>query len=381
MRHTRPSPASLLAIAGATLASLCAAIASADSIVLRTQVRLAPHETIARLRDIAYLEGDAAVRLGATEVADLGASATLELSLDEIRAKILAASATANLIDLSGRSVTIRSASAGKPVAMRGLALPAGAVPAEVPATAVAAVSDRIEFFADEARNLPTPRGLIAEMIGNVHAKNGARVRLAVSGASSDLLDERPGLRRFEVFPLSAITSDLVRMRIVAREGDNVVGRTEISVEPLLEAQVATAVSAVRKGGAIGGAVDLRTEWVKPSEFRALPTPTQLEASAATAKGAIAKGERITNKDITKPVQIRRNDKVVVRRELGSVSIELNAVAEEDGAVGETIRFRAVDRKDRRDQRVFMAEVLGNGRAIIRDGDRAVATNDGGSRS
>jgi flagella basal body P-ring formation protein FlgA len=70
---------------------------------------------------------------------------------------------------------------------------------------------------------------------------------------------------------------------------------------------------------------------------------------------------------VVQAAQIRRNEKVTIRRELGTMAVEISAIAEEDGALGETIRFRAVDRKDRRDQRTFTAEVTGPGRAVIRD--------------
>ena len=363
----------------ATVALACAALAWADSIVLRSSVRLAENETVVRLRDVAYLDGDAAVRLGGTELADLAAGgsqrASLELSIDEIRSKLLAASSSANLIDLSGRTVLVRSAKAGKPVAMKGLAIDPNAAPAIAPAaanaTAVAAADSRIEFLAEEATDLTTPRGLIAEVLRNAFAKRGARLRLAIAGTDDRFLDQRAAGFRFEAFPLTSLTADLVRIRVLVRDGDRVVSRTDLAIQPTLEATVATATSSLRKGASLGNAIDVHTEWVKPSEFDAIVPVGAINQGVATTQ--IAKGERLTSDAVRKPVQIKRNDKVTIRRELGTVAIELVAIAEEDGAVGDLIRFRAVDRKDRRDQRVFFAEVLGSGRAVIREAASTLA--------
>ncbi len=339
--------------------------ALADSIVLRSTVRLPRGVTAVQLRDVAHLDGEATARLADTILADLGSSASIELSLDEIRAKLVAITTTANLIDFSGKRVVVRSADAGRPVAMRGLALDAPPTLATAESAADASVAARVEFWADEATDIRTPRGLIAEMIGNAHAKSQVRVRLVVLGADAAFLDQTSSTRRFEVMPLGSLQADRVRIRVIARDGDAVVGRTELIVLTTLEARVATATDRIRRGEPIGGAIEVRTEHVPPSEFRDLPPADAL--GTAVASGQVRRGERITGTEVVQAAQIRRNDKVTIRRELGTMAVEISAIAEEDGALGESIRFRAVDRKDRRDQRTFTAEVTGPGRAVIRD--------------
>ena len=199
------------------------------------------------------------------------------------------------------------------------------------------------------------------------HLDDGKLARgLVVTGVDAAFLDQVSATRRFEVVPITALSADRVRMRIIARDGDVVVGRKELIVTPTLEASVATATGAIRRGDAIGDAVDVHTEFVSPSEFRKLPPSTALESVVTTDR--LKKGERVTDDKIRQAIEIKKNDKVVIRRELGTIAIELTAIAEEDGAVGQTIRFRAIDRKDRRDRRTFMAEVCGPGQAVIRDG-------------
>lgn len=355
------------ALVAALVASAIGASALADSIVLRSSVRLPAGVTAVRLRDIAHLDGDAALRLADTQVADLGSGASVDLPLEEIRAKLVAVTAAANLIDFSGKSVTVRSAAAGRPVAMKGLALDPTAAPRSAPiGETEGSAHARVEFYADEATDLRTPRGLIAELVGNAHASTGARVRLVVTGTDAAFLDQISTTRRFEVMPLGSLTGDRVRVRVLARDGDVVVGRTELIVTTTLEARVATATDSMRRGQAIGNAVEISTEYVAPSEFRALPTEADIESLIATDR--LKKGERVTEDKIRQPIQVRKNDKVTIRRELGTMAVELTAIAEEDGAAGEVIRFRAVDRKDRRDRRTFTAEIVGPGRAVIRDG-------------
>jgi flagella basal body P-ring formation protein FlgA len=357
----------------ALLAFGSSALAAADSIVLRSSVKLGQGITAVRLRDVAYLDGDAAVRLGDRQLADLGANASIELSLEEVRTKLVDASAAANLIDFSGKVVTVRSANSGKPIAMRGLALDRAPVTAAPTGNGAPAAKDqsvtsavaRVEFFADEATDIRTPRGLIAELIGNAHAEANTRIRIVITGVDAAFLDQVSSTRRFEVVPISSLAADRVRIRVIARDGDVAVGRTELIATPTLEASVATATGTVRRGAAIGDAVEVHTEFVAPSEFRKLAPATELDTVITTDQ--LKKGERVTDDKIRQPIEIKKNDKVIVRRELGSIAIEMNAIAEEDGTNGQVIRFRAVDRKDRRDRRTFSAEVCGPGLAIIKD--------------
>lgn len=367
-----------LRIAAALLAAGIAAHAAADSIVLRTSVRLADRETAVRLRDVAYLDGDAATRLGSVQLADLDGGTSVELSLEEIRAKLVAVDRMANLVDFSGKSVTVRSATAGRPVAMKGLALDASPStrPAEQMAARTAdAQAQPIEFVADDAVDVSTPRGLIAELMRNAHRRAGCRVRLTIAGCDAAFLDQRAsGARRYEVLPLTSLTVDVVRLRVVARDGDEIVSRTELRVQPMLEAPVARATSQVRRGATVGSSVEVANEWVHPSEFDSIAPSAAISSSVATS--TIAKGERVAQNDVRRPIEVHRNDKVTIRRELAGAAIELTAIADEDGAVGELIRFRAVDRKDRRDTRTFLAEIVGHGRAVMREESKTAAAGE-----
>jgi flagella basal body P-ring formation protein FlgA len=56
----------------------------------------------------------------------------------------------------------------------------------------------------------------------------------------------------------------------------------------------------------------------------------------------------------------------MVRREIGMVAIEFEALALEDGSTGDVIAVEQAGKGRRRDVRALTAEVTGPGRAVIR---------------
>lgn len=335
----------------------------ADSIVMKNVVRLAEGASSVRLADIAYLDGPDAERLATVQVAAIdGAAETIEISVDSVRTALDSAGARLSLLDLTGHVTVVRVPAGARPVAMSGLAVDADAAP-HVSAAPVAL--EARTFLAADAVGATTPRGLIAQMLSDVHAGKGARVRLAIEGADDDLLDAR-GPRRFEIVPLATLSTDRVPMRLIERDADMVVARHEIVVLPTLERDVAVAARAIRRGDAIEGAIDVQRCWIAPSEFARLAVPQRL--AGATACDSIGLGERVPVSKLRKPIEVKKNDRVLVRREVGLVAIEISAVAVSEGAIGDRIELRAIDRKDRRSQRTFTATVVGPGRAELKDG-------------
>ncbi|MFO0827568.1 MAG: flagella basal body P-ring formation protein FlgA [Phycisphaerales bacterium] len=352
-------------ILASIVATWLAATCAADSVVLKKSARLEPEATTVKLADIAYLDGDEATRFGSLEIGQLGAEGNAIIELETVRAKLSAAGAKLAIVDLSGKAVTVRGSTVGKPVAMKGLSVDGNSIPRVAPAAPTAGESrPRAEFLAADALGTTTPRGLIARMLSDVHAAKAARLRLEITGADEAILDST-GPHRFEIVPLTSLSVDHVRIRLVERAGDGVVARHELSVTPLLEATVATATKEVRRGRALDGTVKVETAWVAPSEFDSLVAADVLKD--ATAADHVAPGERIDQSKVRKAVEIKKNDKVVVRREVGLVAIELAAIADEDGGLGDVIHFRAVDRKDRKAQKTFTARVTGPGRATVSD--------------
>ena len=55
-----------------------------------------------------------------------------------------------------------------------------------------------------------------------------------------------------------------------------------------------------------------------------------------------------------------------MRREVGMVAIEFEAIALEDGTAGDIIAFEKAGTRHSRDRRPISAEIVGPGRAVIR---------------
>ncbi len=114
------------------LAAILAAPALGDSVRLKSSVRMSAGAEKVRLGDIAELDGAEAQQYADLIVAELGASITpLEISVSEVRAKLIEAGAHRGRINLSGRNVIIRPrrlAGATAPEAMTGASLLRGKV-------------------------------------------------------------------------------------------------------------------------------------------------------------------------------------------------------------------------------------------------------------
>jgi flagella basal body P-ring formation protein FlgA len=345
----------------ARIAAWCAALAATtsvlgDSIVLRQKVRLDAADGAIRLRDIAHLDGEEVERLGDVQLARLEPGATIAITIDAVRAAVSAAGAKTGLIDFSGRDVLVQSA-------VQQPKLPASGHAQQV-ASPIVVEEQPNRFFVDDVRDERTPRGLIADMIATAHADVAAPLRITVDDADPALLSTVDPKLRYELLPLSSRTDDLVRVRIIARDGDAIVARRDLTARVELRAQVAIAAKPIRRGQTLGGAVEVAEMWITPSEHRLRPDLASIDTSTAT--GSIEKGDRISRSQIRRPAEIRKNDRIIVRREFGSYAVEIKAIAEEDGALGDVIDCVVVDRKDRQQRRSFQAVVAGPGVVVIR---------------
>lgn len=101
--------------------------------------------------------------------------------------------------------------------------------------------------------------------------------------------------------------------------------------------------------------------------------PPHLQAGAASVGEVVGliprrkflKGSVVALAYLTRPPEITRGDSVRVEVQHGSARLELEATAEVDGRLGETISFRNPETK-----RQFRARVQGKGRATIDAGGR-----------
>lgn len=358
-------PSLLLLVLPAALAS--AAAAAADTIALRPSARVAPGAAVT-LADIAELEGDDARRFAGVEIARGGEKA-FEIELDAVREKLAdaiskGAVGASRLSDLRfrGDKVVVRPARGPKvaatPIAPTATARPAAPEP-------VAGIDPAI--YAGNG----TPLGVVCEMLRNAFGPDANDLRLHIPAADLTRLAPKPGLR-YEVSARSALKSDFVSFEVCALDGDHDVSRDRIRITVRLEREVCVATDAARRGRPLGdSAFTTELREIAPTTAGRAASPKDL-AGASLARSLDA-GVVITTDDLVQVAAVRRNDRVVVRREVGLIAIELEAIALEDGKIGDRIAFqRAGTPKDRTrarkddEQGILIAEVIGNGRAVVR---------------
>ncbi|MFM7051605.1 MAG: flagellar basal body P-ring formation chaperone FlgA [Planctomycetota bacterium] len=342
MRHAR----SILATIASAL--LCAG-ALADTVTLRGSVRVPAGREVV-LADIATLDGDAAEALAGTVIATADAGA-FEIAVEKVRQKLVAAGADPRVVDVRGDRTVVRPMAVAKQPAAR-------LAPTAIERDAVATVDPA------EHTGHATPLAIACELVRNAHADAGASLRIEVSREDLDELAPTPGLR-YEVVAKSALSSDRVELEIVAYRGNDTASRSRVRLMPKYLRAVAVAEGDNRRGAALAeGSFRTVTRAVAPSEAARLADPAAI-AGRSLAQ-TLPAGTAIRADHLAKEIAVRRNDRVIVRREIGMVAIELEAIALEDGAAGDTIALETTGSRRVRDQRRVNAEITGSGRAVMR---------------
>ncbi|MEY3141883.1 MAG: Chaperone for flagella basal body P-ring formation [Planctomycetota bacterium] len=339
----------------------CASPVIADTIALRPSARVAPGAPVT-LADIAELKGDEAKRFAAVEIAR-GSDKAFEIEIASVREKLVDAGAKDPTLRFEGERVVVRPSRAPK-----------------VEATPIAPTATARTDAPEQSAGIDpalyagsgTPLGVVCELLRNAFGADASDLRLHISAADHARLAPKPGLR-YEVSARSAIKSDFVSFEITALSGDHQVSRERIRVSVRLLREVCVATDAARRGRPLtADAFSIEMREIAPSLAERAATPVAL-ANTSLARSLDA-GVVIAAEDLVKGIAIRRNDRVIVRRELGLVAIELEAIALQDGKLGDRIllqragspRDRSARGKSDEDGGTFAAEVLGNGRAVIR---------------
>jgi flagella basal body P-ring formation protein FlgA len=361
----------LLAAAGA---------ASADTITLRPSVRVAPGAEFT-LAEVAGLDGDAARALAGI-VIGTGEQGAFELGADRIRQKLVVAGADMKVLEFVGARTVVRpllgvardsaaqapgarsdARSAASTAAGADARQNAGATAGSAaPSTAVAGTRT-----VDPAAHIGNGDALavICEMIANAFGSEARDLRLECTEEQLAKIAPKPGVR-YEIARKSLLRASRVELEVIAHQANGDEFRTRVRVTPRLEREVLVATGDLRRGStAAGDGIAVEKRLLTIDEAR-----ESAEISArdgATLARGVSRGAVLSRTDLARAAEIKRRDTVTVRREIGTIVIELDAVALEDGAVGDVITFERADARGRnRDARAFSAEVVGPGRAVIR---------------
>jgi flagella basal body P-ring formation protein FlgA len=359
----------LLAAAGA---------ASADTITLRPSVRVAPGAEFT-LAEVAGLDGDAARALAGI-VIGTGEQGAFELGADRIRQKLVVAGADMKVLEFVGARTVVRpllgaarDSAAPAPGARSNASSDAGAdadarqnagatAGSAAPSTAVAGTRT-----VDPAAHIGNGDALavICEMIANAFGSEARDLRLECTEEQLAKIAPKPGVR-YEIARKSLLRASRVELEVIAHQANGDEFRTRVRVTPRLEREVLVAAGDLRRGStAAGDGIAVEKRLLTIDEAR---EAAEISArDGATLARGVSRGAVLSRTDLARAAEIKRRDTVTVRREIGTIVIELDAVALEDGAVGDVITFERADARGRnRDARAFSAEVVGPGRAVIR---------------
>ena len=389
-------PRRTITAAVGALAALAASIAAADTVTLRPSVRVA-HRATVTLGDIASLDGDEARGLAgvAFGVADAGA---FEISAERVRQAIVAAGGDPATIRVRGDGTVVRPTrgryagldarpgAGGEPVvgsSMGATGSAATVMSADTTANttttttattgttgaiAVPATPDPRIVDPNALASTATPLGLVASHLVGAFGDDAPALRLAIRSDDLARLAGRAG-HRYEIAPRSALRSDRVDFEILAYDaaagvGSRPVSRERVRVEPRLEREVAIATCDARRGESLGAA-NLRIErrLVAPS---LAARAAGVDLTGTELARTVTEGSVIESDDLARTLAVRRNERVLLRREIGLVAIEIEAIALEDGVAGDLVAFETRESGRRRDARAVTAEVVGRGRAVIR---------------
>lgn len=329
--------------------SLAAPLAHADTVRLLASARIAPGQAFT-LADIADLDGPAAERLAETPIGK-GETGAFEIAVDRVRQHLVVAGADLRGVDFEGAKTVVR------PLRGAAVAQPADAAPA------AAATGARVIDPAEHAGR-STPLAIICEMVRNAFGEEACDLRLEVAEAQLAQIAPRPGIR-YEVARKSALRASRVELEVIARDASGATTRTRVRVEPRFEREVLVAATDVRRGErADGGATRIEKRLLTVDEAR--DAASAQVAADTTFVRTVPAGALVERGDIARAAEIKRRDTVTVRREIGMVAIEFDAVALEDGAVGDIIALERADRRRSRESKPLTAEVVGPGRAVIR---------------
>ena len=330
------------------------AASAADTVRLMPSVRIAPGAEFT-LADIADLDGEAAETLAGTRIGR-GESGAFELSLDRVRQQLVVAGADVRKVAFEGTKTIVRP--------LRGAAV-AGGVAKDEPRTAGKDGTARTRLV-DPAREAGTGSALaiICELVRNAFGNDACGLQLEIAEDQLARIAPKPGFR-YEVARKSTLRSARVEVEVIARDPAGEETRTRVRITPRFEREVLVARADVRRGDrADGDATNVETRMLGYDELKDAAAPA--DANGAVFAHAVPRGEIVERGDVARNSEIHRRDKVTVRREVGMVAIEFEAVALEDGAVGDVIALERADRRNARESRPLSAEVVGPGRVVIR---------------
>ncbi|HAI11005.1 MAG TPA: flagella basal body P-ring formation protein FlgA [Phycisphaerales bacterium] len=311
-------------------------------------------DNLVQLREIAWLTGDTATKLGGSIVTTLSENQVdSRITLQSVRKHLSDMGVNWGRFNLTGASqcqVTLASAQPTRTAIVPNPSKPIHA-------------TDAISIEEYVTRYLLTYTGL-----------SDQELVLSFSAADKRELSAAALTDRFEIEVIGTAKIGQIPMVIRRWRGGSMVGEIRVTAQVTCKTLAAVVVENVRRGQSFGPN-DVQVQEV----FLTSPqTPIRKlrDVVGRIASRNIRKNQTLFESDVQLPFMIQRGEQVTVRVMVGSMVIRTVARANTDAAMGEMVELQ-----NQRSRESFMARVTGPRQAVLDNGSsQQVSMAGGGSR-
>lgn len=341
-----------------TLTMLATAVA-ANTITLRTSVRLTGETDAVHLRDVAELRGTEAERLAAVKVATVtDPERVMELHVRQVRQALDAEGVHWGRVNLNGSRVLVRPRGrsiASPPIAMGEVSIEHE----EVAKNDLDSTALREPMLAGQLSQSATLRGAIAEfLIANMDVSPD-HLRLEFDPRDHEVLSMSLDVRRFEIEPVSSVRSNRIDLAVRIWNDGEAQDRMTIRVTPTLYMPVVTLREDISRGDMLNEQdIEVLHQWLPPVHGGLVMD--EREAIGRIATISLSAGDALREQHVRRETLVRRGDIVIVRALVGGSVLSMQAEARASASEGDVIEFRKVGERD-----TFLATVTGRNEALI----------------
>lgn len=325
-----------------------AAAAQADTVTLRSSVRLGQGTPIT-LGAIAALDGPDATALAKTVVvADAGARAAgrafFEVPIVDVRAALEAQGVNWGRVSLRGGVCVVRFAGAT-------------AEPEHAPPRATRRPEPTPTTV--DLTGAPTVRTRVAQLLARVYSVAPTDLRVRFDADDEAFLSIPEAGRRIEVQPAATPGSSRFSAIVWVYAGDHLIDSRTLRLDIRVRRSVVVLSRPLDRGDAITpDTARAQTMWVEPI---GAPMASSIESVAGSvARRRLRAGAILRTDQLESPVVVRRGELITVHCVSGGVVVKAKARAQKDAREGERIELRMDGSK-----KSFTARVVGPGRAVV----------------
>lgn len=354
MKH-RTIHTTLLALLALTFTTA----ATANSITLRTAVRLTDDSGEIHLRDIAELHGEEAEQYADVKIAVVtDPELVMELHVRQVRRALDAESIHWGRVNLNGSRVLVRPR--GRSIALPPVAMAGASVESEDEEKSERrARTQRDPMLAGEVMQSRTLRGAIAEFLAANLNVDPDHLRLDFDPRDDEALDASIEMHRFEIEPISSVRSNRVDLAVRIWDEDEARERISIRVMPSIFLSVVMLKRDVSRNAIVTEEdIEVAHQWLPPVHGGLVMSERDAVGRIATIR--LSAGDALREQHVRRETLIRRGDLVIIRALVGGSVLTIQAEARGSGSEGDTIEFRKVGERE-----TFLATVTSRNEAVI----------------